>query len=144
MRRLLQVSVAVATPVALVRVSAGQLSVTTAGQVMLGGLVSCTVMVWTQLALLVHASVAVQVLFFLMIRRPPRSTLFPYTTLFRSQVSVAVATPVALVRVSAGQLSVTPAGQVMLGGLVSWTVMVWTQLGRLVQASVAVQLRKIV
>src|SRR5260370_414467 len=25
-----------------------------------------------------------RVLFFLMIRRPPRSTLFPYTTLFRS------------------------------------------------------------
>src|ERR1039458_7879468 len=25
--------------------------------------------------------------FFLMIRRPPRSTLFPYTTLFRSQIS---------------------------------------------------------
>ena len=28
------------------------------------------------------------VVFFLMIRRPPRSTLFPYTTLFRSQLSV--------------------------------------------------------
>src|SRR3712207_7178781 len=28
--------------------------------------------------------------FFLMIRRPPRSTLFPYTTLFRSAVSVTV------------------------------------------------------
>src|SRR3712207_6929546 len=27
-------------------------------------------------------------LFFLMIRRPPRSTLFPYTTLFRSQSAV--------------------------------------------------------
>src|SRR3989449_2129420 len=27
--------------------------------------------------------------FFLMIRRPPRSTLFPYTTLFRSQVTPA-------------------------------------------------------
>src|SRR3712207_9135249 len=26
--------------------------------------------------------------FFLMIRRPPRSTLFPYTTLFRSMLSV--------------------------------------------------------
>src|SRR2546421_12867421 len=26
--------------------------------------------------------------FFLMIRRPPRSTLFPYTTLFRSSVNV--------------------------------------------------------
>src|SRR2546426_9290382 len=25
-------------------------------------------------------------LFFLMIRRPPRSTLFPYTTLFRSEI----------------------------------------------------------
>src|SRR5258707_11315869 len=27
--------------------------------------------------------------FFLMIRRPPRSTLFPYTTLFRSQMGLA-------------------------------------------------------
>src|SRR5258708_36268804 len=27
--------------------------------------------------------------FFLMIRRPPRSTLFPYTTLFRSSTSIA-------------------------------------------------------
>src|SRR5438132_9159505 len=26
--------------------------------------------------------------FFLMIRRPPRSTLFPYTTLFRSKIGV--------------------------------------------------------
>src|SRR6266850_5509919 len=26
-----------------------------------------------------------RILFFLMIRRPPRSTLFPYTTLFRSR-----------------------------------------------------------
>src|SRR3989442_14894082 len=73
-----------------------------------------------------------------MVRRPPRSALFPYASLLRSllQVSVAAATPVALVRVSAGQVSVTPAGQVMLGGLVSCTVMVWTQLARLVQASV--------
>src|SRR5574337_1580133 len=29
--------------------------------------------------------VLVPVFFFLMIRRPPRSTLFPYTTLFRSE-----------------------------------------------------------
>src|SRR3712207_9315184 len=28
----------------------------------------------------------VSLFFFLMIRRPPRSTLFPYTTLFRSRV----------------------------------------------------------
>src|SRR2546430_12048126 len=31
--------------------------------------------------------------FFLMIRRPPRSTLFPYTTLFRSLASVTDAGP---------------------------------------------------
>src|SRR3712207_9500474 len=30
------------------------------------------------------SSLANSVFFFLMIRRPPRSTLFPYTTLFRS------------------------------------------------------------
>src|SRR5256885_2933857 len=29
--------------------------------------------------------------FFLMIRRPPRSTLFPYTTLFRSLVAIGLA-----------------------------------------------------
>src|SRR5436309_4973843 len=31
------------------------------------------------------------VFFFLMIRRPPRSTLFPYTTLFRSEAAAATA-----------------------------------------------------
>src|SRR5256885_8712664 len=37
---------------------------------------------------LTHLHMRIQVLFFfLMIRRPPRSTLFPYTTLFRSQNS---------------------------------------------------------
>src|ERR1039457_7351674 len=30
-------------------------------------------------------------LFFLMIRRPPRSTLFPYTTLFRSLIAFLIA-----------------------------------------------------
>src|ERR1035438_8748382 len=31
-----------------------------------------------------HLCISYAVFFFLMIRRPPRSTLFPYTTLFRS------------------------------------------------------------
>src|SRR5262249_61628219 len=35
----------------------------------------------------------VEVFFFLMIRRPPRSTLFPYTTLFRSGVGPAARPP---------------------------------------------------
>src|SRR5205807_10610451 len=33
----------------------------------------------------VSLSISTFLFFFLMIRRPPRSTLFPYTTLFRSQ-----------------------------------------------------------
>src|SRR3712207_7918153 len=35
----------------------------------------------------------IYVYFFLMIRRPPRSTLFPYTTLFRSAGSVEIGEP---------------------------------------------------
>src|SRR5436189_5889608 len=37
------------------------------------------------LALLSSFSCLLHAFFFLMIRRPPRSTLFPYTTLFRSR-----------------------------------------------------------
>src|SRR4051794_41893253 len=33
-----------------------------------------------------RAPLSISIFFFLMIRRPPRSTLFPYTTLFRSQL----------------------------------------------------------
>src|SRR6478736_8253880 len=41
------------------------------------------------------------VFFFLMIRRPPRSTLFPYTTLFRAAASTAACHPCGLCRWSA-------------------------------------------
>src|SRR6266508_3052201 len=39
------------------------------------------------------SSVLISILFFLMIRRPPRSTLFPYTTLFRSMIAASVLIP---------------------------------------------------
>src|SRR5262245_63379313 len=35
--------------------------------------------------IITFSSLSVSFFFFLMIRRPPRSTLFPYTTLFRSR-----------------------------------------------------------
>src|SRR2546428_10330875 len=38
------------------------------------------------------------VFFFLMIRRPPRSTLFPYTTLFRSEAFLGPAVALSLIR----------------------------------------------
>src|SRR3712207_9470142 len=52
-------------------------------------------------------------IYFLMIRRPPRSTLFPYTTLFRSLVAgVVLAVLSALVNVT------------FLGALPVWSAMV--------------------
>src|SRR3712207_8507859 len=45
--------------------------------------------------------------FFLMIRRPPRSTLFPYTTLFRSVAHVSDA------RLAVLGLRISPAGQLL-------------------------------
>src|SRR3989475_9293543 len=44
-----------------------------------------------------------------MIRRPPRSTLFPYTTLFRSRAGVGMA------QLLAGRLGVAPAASVPCG-----------------------------
>src|SRR5258708_27973982 len=47
--------------------------------------------------------------FFLMIRRPPRSTLFPYTTLFRSQAAAGAAksAPIGQVDVIKGTVTAT-------------------------------------
>src|SRR3712207_8843705 len=44
-------------------------------------------------------SCARSTVFFLMIRRPPRSTLFPYTTLFRSFLTKPFNRPILLARV---------------------------------------------
>src|SRR3712207_7603669 len=49
--------------------------------------------------------------FFLMIRRPPRSTLFPYTTLFRSGLGVEV------VRLGKRFIQSDPASLSLLAGL---------------------------
>src|SRR5256885_15490308 len=46
------------------------------------GCTSCFVLLFLEVRLYELGSLSV--FFFLMIRRPPRSTLFPYTTLFRS------------------------------------------------------------
>src|SRR6266850_7297599 len=47
--------------------------------------------------------------FFLMIRRPPRSTLFPYTTLFRSLISAVLHSPFAQVSLKAPRSEVAGA-----------------------------------
>src|SRR5256885_15757020 len=43
------------------------------------------------LFLVLDVNVYIVFFFFLMIRRPPRSTLFPYTTLFRSSLAISAA-----------------------------------------------------
>src|SRR2546425_2076109 len=49
--------------------------------------------------------------FFLMIRRPPRSTLFPYTTLFRSdRIGASLRTQVQSTPKDTGPRAVDPAG----------------------------------
>src|SRR2546426_2457614 len=53
--------------------------------------------------------------FFLMIRRPPRSTLFPYTTLFRSGLALGVADRVAT---GAGGVTALPLVRERGGGAV--------------------------
>ena len=60
------------------------------------------------------------------------------------QASVAVAVPVAAGAVDAAQETDTLAGQVMVGGVVSTTFIVCTQLLKLPQASVALQVRVII
>ena len=57
------------------------------------------------------------------------------------QSSVAVALPVAATSVELVQLTVVSPGQLITGGVVSTTVMCWTQLVELLQLSVAVNVR---
>src|SRR3712207_7568718 len=65
------------------------------------------------------------VFFFLMIRRPPRSTLFPYTTLFRSRkplllaacIGYAVLTYPLFLLLNTGSLVAAIVSHVMLGAL---------------------------
>src|SRR5437764_15449985 len=52
--------------------------------------------------LVVDSIITIFFLFFLMIRRPPRSTLFPYTTLFRSRASPRISARKAVATSSAG------------------------------------------
>src|SRR5690554_7062911 len=49
-----------------------------------------------------------QFIFFLMIRRPPRSTLFPYTTLFRSRKPISPVPPEAPRRSAPSRITAAP------------------------------------
>src|SRR5437667_5940523 len=139
----LQRSCAVPTPVAFAARRSADPSTRSSGQVRTGFVMSRTVIVWTQLALLPQSSVAVQVRAITFVGPQLLVIASVYRIVTALQVSRALATPVALVVVSAGQSSTRLPGQVMAGLSVSRTVMVCTQLVVLPQSSVAVQVRAI-
>src|SRR5262245_44884620 len=99
----LQVSVAVAMPVTFVLVSAGHCRTLSGGNVRTGLVMSCTVMVCTQLLLLPHSSVAVQVRKITFVPVHLFVTESVYRIVTWPQTSWAVATPVTFVPVFAGQ-----------------------------------------
>ena len=102
-------------------VSAGHSSVRFGGQTRLGGSVSLTVMVWTQIVALPQPSVAVHMREITFVPPGPFVTESPKLTVTKPQSSCAVATPVAFVVVFAGHCNVTLVGQTKLGGFVSFT-----------------------
>src|SRR5258707_4279316 len=59
--------------------------------------------------------------FFLMIRRPPRSTLFPYTTLFRSLIARELLLYIAELGLPAGTEALDPIMPQYLSELITWT-----------------------
>src|SRR6266702_4562409 len=95
--------------------------------------------------LLPHWSVAVQVRAITLVAPQRLVTASLYPTVTEPQLSCAVATPVALVPVAvAGHSKTTLGGQMMVGGVVSRTVIVCTQAALLPQPSVAIQVRVII
>src|ERR1051325_8817041 len=137
-----QTSVAVATPVAFVRVSPGHSITRSAGIVSAGGVVSRTLILWMQLAALPHGSVPVQVREMIRVSPHKGAMASAYVTRGVPQVSVALAAPVADGNVLVPHSTVTLSGHVMTGGVVSRTVMVCTQVDALPHGSVARQVRE--
>src|SRR5437899_9432334 len=110
---------------------------------MLGGVLSCTVMVWLQEAVLPHSSVATQV------RLVAYLILPPVAQLPAMGVSVCVSVTVPHRSVGTGSTNSGVAGhsigllaeQIIVGGVLSCTVMVWLQEAVLPHSSVATQVR---
>src|SRR6266516_3091359 len=123
-----QLSVAVALPVALGSVEALQSTVVSAGQVMLGAVVSTTLMVCAQLAVLPQVSVAVQVrVMTIAFGQLPGTELSLYPAV-RSRLveEVAVARPVTVGFVEELHSTVTVGGQWMVGGVLLPTMILCT------------------
>jgi len=121
-----QASVAVAVPVLAGSVMASQSIVTSSGQLIIGGVLSSTKMVCTQLLELPQSSAATQVR--VIVRScghdPATVTSLNVNVAVASQLSVAVGLPVLAGNVLAVHCTVVFAGQVITGGVLSSRKMV--------------------
>jgi hypothetical protein len=140
-----QLSVADALPVFAGKVLAAQSMVTFTGQVIVGGAVSSTVMIWLHVEKLPQASCAFhdRVIVFRCGQLPVTTTSVDVMAKVE-QLSVAVAEPVLAGRVLAVHCIVTLAGHDTVGAIRSFTVMIWLHVLELPQASVAFHLRVII
>jgi hypothetical protein len=125
--------------------SATHCTVTGEGHVMLGGIESWTVMVCVQVVELPHASVARYVRVIVM-TQPFVTALSPTCVFagFTVQLSDADTAFVFTAGTSPVHCTVTGAGHVIDGGVLSWTVIVWSQSVLFPQSSVARYVRVIV
>jgi hypothetical protein len=135
-----QLSVAVTRAVFGAGTAEAQLTVNAAGQVITGGVTSFTVMVWVQSAKLPHTSVAryVRVTKYLFAQVWLLITsLMKVMVTAPAQLSVAVTNAVFGAGTAEAQLTVNAAGQVITGGVTSFTVIVCVHSVKLLAASVA-------
>src|SRR6185503_12345955 len=99
-------------------------------------------MVWTALELLPLESTAVHVRAMTFVAPQPLVVASLKLMVTEPLASLAVATPTQFVPVSAGHSNTTFVGQIMIGAVVSRTVIVCTALATLPQGSVAVHVRE--
>src|SRR5687767_13763967 len=121
-----QLSDQVTLPVITSGTSVAHETVTLGGQVIVGGVLSKTVIVCTQVDELLHASVALYVLVTVnrLIHVMLETTSPTCVTVAGPQLSVAVTAPVLTAGSWLAHCTVTFAGQVIVGGVLSSTVMV--------------------
>jgi hypothetical protein len=140
----LQLSVALTPAVVCAGIADAQVTVTAAGQVMLGDTLSNTVMIWLQVAVLLQMSDAMNV-------RVTVNLLAQLTLLVTSltklnvvappQLSVALTPVVVCAGIALAHVTVTGPGQVIVGTMLSFTVMIWLQVAVLLHKSVAMNKR---
>lgn len=142
-----QLSVDVPLPVFTGKVMAVHSMVTFGGQTIDGTVLSSMVIVCTQVLLLLHKSVAVQVrvIVYSWVQVCEEVVTSAYTTTgVPLQLSVAVAVPVVTGSVLAVHVMVRFGGHVSVGAVLSSTVMIWTHELLFSHSSDAVQVRVIV